>query len=108
MNFPNNVENPASLENIKSSIEIMNKYHQIEILKILSKNLSKINENKSGVYVNLSFLPQDTINNLKDYITYTKEQEDSLNMIECQKTEYKNAFFSEKDNKEENTISVIS
>jgi len=90
-----------NLEAIKKTIECMNKYHQIEILKILSKNLCKINENKSGVYINLSFVSKETIDEMKEYIEYIKQQEDSINTMETQKDEFKNAFFTEKDNKEE-------
>ena len=90
------------LEEIKTSIESMSKLHQIEILKILTKNsLIKLNENKSGVYVNLSFLPQNTITELKMCIQYIQTQEYSLNDLEVQKDEFKNSFFSEKDNKDE-------
>ena len=96
-----NTENIDNLENMKNYIEKLNKYHQIEILKILSKNLCKINENKSGIYVNLSFLPKQTLDEIKEYIEYTKEQEVSLNSVEFRKEEFKNTFFIEKDNKEE-------
>jgi hypothetical protein len=81
------------LENIKNAIELMNKYHQIEILKILKKNASKLNENKSGVYVNMSFLPEETIVELEKYIDYIKDQEESLVKMEYQKEEFKNTFF---------------
>jgi len=100
-----NFETPVVLEHIKNSIESMNKFHQIEILKILSKKLCKLNENKSGVYVNLSFLPQDTIADLRNYVDYIKEQEDSLVTMEYQKEEFKNAFFIEKEDKDNITIS---
>lgn len=100
--------NIEEIEDIKNYIESISKFHQIEILKILSKNLCKINENKSGVYVNLSFLPKETIDEIKEYIHYIKEQEESLKTMEYQKTEFKNAFFNEKENKEEPLISYIS
>jgi hypothetical protein len=95
------MQNIEKLENMKRFIENMNKYHQVEILKILSKNLCKINENKSGVYVNLSFLPKETIDEIEKYIEYSKEQEETFKTIEYQKEEFKNAYFNEKDNKEE-------
>lgn len=98
-------QNMENLEVMKKKIESMNKFHQIEILKILSKNLCKINENKSGVYINLSFLNTDTVKQLNEYINYTKDQEESLNTMEYQKEDYKNTFFIEKDNKEEMAIS---
>ena len=98
------MQNIEKLENMKKYIENMNKYHQVEILKILSKNLCKINENKSGVYVNLSFLSKETITEIEKYIEYSKEQEESFKTIEYQKEEFKNAYFNEKDNKEETPL----
>jgi hypothetical protein len=99
---------PDQLLKMKTTIESMNKYHQIEILKILSKNLCKLNENKSGVYVNLSFVPEETLKELNEYIHYTREQEDSIITMEYQKEEFKNAFFSEKEDKDNVTVSYNS
>ena len=46
-----------SLSSIKDKIERMPKNNQIEVLKILKKYQNiKLNENKSGIFVNLSFL----------------------------------------------------
>lgn len=92
------------LEQLKNTIESMSKYHQIEILKILSKKLSKINENKSGCYINMSFLPEDTLKELEEYVGYVKDQEESLETMEYQKEEFKNAYFIEKENKDNPTI----
>ena len=46
------------LTELKNQVESLDKHHQIEILKILSKNMCKINENKSGVFVNMTFLDE--------------------------------------------------
>jgi hypothetical protein len=93
--------NILALETIKTKIEAMNKTHHIEVLKILKKNnLSKLNENKSGIFVNLSFLSAETIDELQQYIHYIEDQETSLLCMETQKEEYKNTYFSEKGNKE--------
>jgi hypothetical protein len=67
--------------------------------------MCKINENKSGVYINLSFLSEKTITELEKYVEYTKDQEDSLNTMEYQKEEFKNAFFIEKEDKDNLTLS---
>jgi hypothetical protein len=85
------------LENIKNVIELMNKYHQIEILKVLDRSNCKLNENKSGVYVNMSFLNEETILELEKYIDYIKDQEETLVTLECQKEEFKNTYFTEKE-----------
>lgn len=98
------LQNIEDIEQIKKTIESMNKFHQIEILKILSKDLCKINENKSGCYINMSFLSNETITKIKEYIDYTKIQEESISNMETQKEEFKNAFFIGKDNKEETPL----
>lgn len=91
----------AELETIKKQIEQMDKTHHIEILKILRQNNSiTLNENKSGVYVNLSFLPETILEQLKKYIQYTNAQEDAINLLEKQQTDLKNTFFSEKQDKD--------
>jgi hypothetical protein len=90
------------LEILKTKIEKMSKMHHIEILKILKKNGNvKLNENKSGVYVNLSFLPKDTISDLENYLNYIEDQEMSLIILENQKEEFKNSFFIEKEVKDD-------
>jgi len=95
--------NELQLNSIKDTIDAMSKIHHIEILKILTKNpLIKINENKSGVYINLSFLSQDTINEISQCIQYIKDQESSLNNLENQKDEIINTFFNE--NKDETVL----
>ena len=80
---------------LKKDIENMNKTHQIEILKIIAKNpASKLNENKSGVYINLSFLLDDTIQEIEKYVNHVKYQEELLIPIEYQKNSLKNTFYS--------------
>jgi hypothetical protein len=84
----------ALLEALKQKIESMDKTHHIEILKILKKNPAiKLNENKSGVFINLSFLPQDTMNGIQEYISYIQDQESSLKSMESQKETFKCAYF---------------
>lgn len=102
------MEKVAKLENLKKTIETLNKYHQVEILKILTKNLCKINENKSGCYVNLSFLNEASIDDIEKYVAYVKDQEESLNTMEYQKEEFKNAYFITKEDKDNPTISYSS
>ena len=86
----------ANLENIKKKVESMSKTNQIEILKILKKNSSiKLNENKNGVYINLSFLPNETLEEINYYLNYIFEQETSIEKIEKQKSDFKTEFFAE-------------
>ena len=88
-----------SLEEIKRKIESMTKINQVEILRIL-KNVpdAKLNENKSGVYVNLTLLSKDSIDELLTYVKYITDQEQTLNLVENQKNEFKNTFFTDSTN----------
>jgi len=91
----------ATLEELKSKIENLNKQHHIEVLKILKKNNGvTLNENKSGVYVNLSLLPEQSITDIFNYVKYIEEQEAALSSLETQKLDFKNTFFNEKESKE--------
>jgi hypothetical protein len=99
-----NMDKINHLNKLKEQIENMDKHHQIEILKILSKNLCKINENKSGVYINMTFIEDHITQELEQYIVYMKEQEDNLITTEYQKEEFKNSYFIEKEDKDNSAI----
>lgn len=84
-----------ALELMKTVVEQMNKIHHIEILKIIKKNpLIKINENKSGVYINLTVIPETTLEEIQNYILYIQDQENVLIPLESQKDFLKNTFFT--------------
>jgi len=93
-----------TLDILKKTIEKMNKVHQVKVLEILSKHSCKLNENKSGVYVNMSFLPKEVLDEINEYIGYVSEQEESFNTAEYQKEEFKNSFFIEKEDKDNPTV----
>jgi len=90
------------LNYIRETIEKMNKFNQIEILRILNKNKSvTLNENKYGIHINLTDLDKEIINELNIFIKYVNTQELTLNSIEQQKEDYRNTYFS-KDIKDKN------
>ena len=85
----------------------MTKAHHVEILKILKKNTNvKLNENKSGIFINLSFIPAETMQEIKDYLNYINIQEDVLLMTEIQKEEYKKNYFHTSGTSMEERVSV--
>jgi len=98
----NNINNfsVSELNYIRESIENMNKFNQVEVLRILNNNKEvTLNENKYGVHINLSELQKDILNDLITYINYVNTQESNLNEIEKQKESFKNIYFT-KDNKD--------
>ena len=83
------------LNNLKERIEIMQKYHQIEILRILNKYKNiKFNENKNGTFINLTELPENIITELEKYINYVEEQQKHLKIVETEKETSEQTFFT--------------
>ena len=78
----------STLVEIKKTIESLNKTRQVEILKIFLKNNVSISENNNGTFVNLSFLPEECLTELKEYLNYIKDQEASLKTLENVKAEF--------------------
>lgn len=90
----------SKLNYIRDTIELMNKYNQIEVLRILKNSEGVIlNENKNGIYVNLTELDNSVLSELSDYILYTNNQEKFLSSREKEKEMYKEKYFT-KDNKD--------
>ena len=97
----NNNYSISELNYIRETIESMNKFNQIEVLRLLHKHKDiTLNENKYGVHVNLSEIKKENLDEICVYINYVNTQEISLHKIEQQKENYKNTYFTKdiKDN----------
>jgi hypothetical protein len=99
MNINETDYSEGELNFIREVIESMNKFNQIEILRILHKHSITLNENRYGVHINLSELKKEIIDDLQNYINYVNTQEITLHQVEKQKETFKNIYFT-KDNKE--------
>ena len=83
-----------SLDSLKERIENMQKYHQIEILRILKKfSFIMMNENNNGTFINLTEQSENVIVMLEKYTIYVNEQQQQLNQIEDEKTLIKETYF---------------
>jgi len=97
-----NTYSVSELDYVRETIENMNKFNQIEVLRIMNKhNEVTLNENKYGVHINLSELKNEIIEELTNYIKYVTTQEVTLHQAEKQKESFKNIYFT-KDNKDIN------
>ena len=77
------------LNKLQSTIEGLDKKHHTRILRILYDANAVLNETKSGIYVNLTILPQTTIDKLQDYLKYALNQEECIQSFETQINTYK-------------------
>jgi hypothetical protein len=96
----------SELNYLRESIENMNKFNQVEILRIFHKHKDVIlNKNKYGIHINLSEIKKEVLDEISTYINYVNTQENTLNLIEQKKEEYRNTYFSKdiKDNAKNNT-----
>jgi|AntAceMinimDraft_5_1070358.scaffolds.fasta_scaffold17788_3 hypothetical protein len=85
----------AKLEHMKTQIENLDKTNQLDILKLLKKNTSIVlNENKSGIYINLTYLSDEILEELEQHMKYINDQEVTINEVEDQKTDVKNEYFN--------------
>jgi len=82
------------LTTIKDRIESMPKNYHIEIGRILIKEENiPYNENKNGIFINLSLLNKDVHDKIVKFIEYVELKEKQLAMDEKEKLELKGTFF---------------
>ena len=85
----------SELNYIRESIENMNKFNQVEVLKIFNKNKDVcLNENKNGIHINLSELKQEVLDELSLYIKNVNTQESTVKVVEQKKEDYRNTYFT--------------
>lgn len=88
-----------NLTEMKNDIEKLEKIHHIEIFRIIKNNNITYNENRNGIFLNLSCLSPEIIQKIKSYISYVKTQQEQLRKVETQKDSVRNTFFNgNKDN----------
>ena len=88
--------NADKLVKIRDTIESFDKEQQIQILKILKGKKINFNENKNGVFINLTNLSENTLTELESFIKHVETQESYLKQNEDTKNIYKENYF--KDN----------
>ena len=93
------------LNKLKTRIEEMTLYHQIEILRIFSSDSDVcINENKNGTFINLTEQKKDIIEKLEQYCLYVDEQQKVLDFQEKEKLRLQKTYFkADKDSSSVNT-----
>ena len=64
--------------------------------------MCKLNENKSGIFVNMTFLETDVVDEIEKYMLYVEDQSDTFQTVEYQKEEFKNIILEHEQ--PENTI----
>ena len=84
------------LMKLKEKLESLPTFHQIEILRILHSKNTNLNENKNGIFINISKLNDTSLTQLEEYINYVNAQEKHLNEFEEQKKQITKEYFESK------------
>ena len=86
--------NIEDIKDLKDKIELLSKSQQIDVGRILKKHNVALDENKNGVFVNLSLIDDNILCELKKYLTYANKQELQLKNIEIKQEELKDFYFN--------------
>lgn len=79
---------------LNKKIQSLDKCIHIEIFKIFKKHNVPYSENKNGIFINLSEVKENVIEEIKKHLEYIQEQEKELNIIEKEKQFYQDTYFT--------------
>ena len=84
----------TKLTNIKNKIESFDIENQLKLFQQLYKMNIKYSSNNNGVFINLTTVESDIIDEIIKFIKYIDEQSAILNDFEEKKHEYEKKYFS--------------
>ena len=85
--------NVEEIKELKDKIEILSKSYQIEIGRLLLSKGVQIDENKNGIFINLTKVEPEVLIKINEYIAYANMQEYKLKNIEDKQEELKDYYF---------------
>ena len=85
--------NTEEIRELKDNIELLSKSYQIEIGRLFLSNNIQNDENKNGIFINLSKVDAPTLIKVKNYLNYANLQENKLKNIENKQEELKDFYF---------------
>ena len=81
------------LQQLKMTIESLDKLHHIKILQIINNNKLKFSENRNGVFINMNLFTNKVVKEIEKIIEYINQQEKTINDIEKQKKDLNKDYF---------------
>lgn len=91
------VELNKILENLKERIEALSTERQVEILQVFVQNGITVNENRTGIRLNLGYLYENNRDVYEKIVVLTEQlekQEEKFNELEEEKHKITHDFFS--------------
>ena len=94
-------------KDLVDEIRLLSKHEHLEIFKIIKNGTNKYTENNNGIFVNLSLLDNEIIENIRNFVMFCKQNKKNLELEEESINTEKNKIFR-KQNYELNKPSEIS
>lgn len=89
-----NLENTEKILQLKKEIEDVDTFHHVKILEVFKKHNISYSENRNGIFVNITNLSKNIVNEIRDVLKYVNAQEKQLQDMEQMKTTFKTTYFS--------------
>ena len=93
-NDDSNIENTTKILQLKKEIEDVDTFHHVKILEVFKKHNISYSENRNGIFVNITNLSKNIVNEIRDVLKYVNTQEKQLQDMEQMKTTFKTTYFS--------------
>ena len=84
----------TDLNKLKNQIEHFDKYKQLYIFRIFKEKNIKFSENRNGIFINMSDLSKDVLDEVRKYVQYVHKQEITIDEIELKQSEIEKSLES--------------
>jgi hypothetical protein len=88
------------VSDLKDNLEkLTSKDQQLHVLDLLTSSCHqvRVNENKSGVFVNLMYVPASVLGEVREYLQYLKDQEAAIMELESKQEACKHALTAKQE-----------
>jgi len=85
-----------NVTHLRDRIEALPKQHHKDVARILIENNTTFDENKNGMFINLSTVPQDVLEKIAHFVSYIDLQQETIDTGETERKDLKIQYFAVK------------
>ena len=82
-----------NVTHLRDRVEALPKQYHKDVARILFDSNIAFDENKNGLFINLSTVPQEVLEKMARFVTYIDLQQQTLSTGETERQEIKTQFF---------------
>jgi len=84
-----------NVSHLRDRVEGLPRLHHKDIARIFLEHNITYDENKNGMFVNLSNVPQDVLEKVARFVAYIDLQQETINTGETERKDLKSQFFQQ-------------